>query len=407
MPATYRQLLLQNKLTNNVWSPRTDNPHNVTLTQAGTSEGAPLAIGFGGTGLTSFTADEFLTTDGLGLIQTSSGKAIPTGVVVGTTDTQTLTSKTMTTPVLNGPQTTDMISTDGLIDSSVATAATAFVLDATGGGHSGDLLELQDGGTAHLTFTDDYNLVFRNDGLQQGGIYQGGAVPSDYSGAGIKPKNAFYQSYTGALTASCQYSLVYAEALPKLNNTLSNTDIFGVNCYVKYLNNNTSQLRTVAGGRFLAQEATYGGGTTIGTMTGGEFIADITQATAATITHMHGGTFECNLASGQNKTITNAAPIVCKDGGSIATGTTITNYAGVLIEDMNNGAVTATNADSIRIAAQTADGSVGTDGNINMLGGDWDDGHIQLGAAHIWYDGTNLRAKLSVPTSAGDGTILL
>ena len=82
--------------------------------QAGTS-GDYLPISAGGTGAT--TASAARTALGLVIgtnvqaydadLTTWAGKAIPTGVVVGTTDTQTLTNKTLTSPALtNGTITT-------------------------------------------------------------------------------------------------------------------------------------------------------------------------------------------------------------------------------------------------------------------------------------------------------------
>lgn len=48
-----------------------------------------------------FTASRFMEADGTGKL-VSGTKAIPAGVVVGTTDTQTLTGKTLTSPAING-----------------------------------------------------------------------------------------------------------------------------------------------------------------------------------------------------------------------------------------------------------------------------------------------------------------
>ncbi len=60
---------------------------------------------------------------------------------------------------------------------------------------------------------------------------------------------------------------------------------------------------------------------------------------------------------------------------------------------------------SLLIDAQTGGGGSGAKGNLLMLGGGFDDGHLALGAGHLWYDaGAGLfRAKAGAPSSAGDG----
>ena len=46
-------------------------------------------------------------------------------------------------------------------------------------------------------------------------------------------------------------------------------------------------------------------------------------------------------------------------------------------------------------------------GNIMMTGGGWNNGHIVLGAYHLWMDNTGkLRYKNSAPTSSTDGNLV-
>jgi hypothetical protein len=58
----------------------------------------------GASGVSSFTGDGTLITNSAstGAVTVTLGKAIPTGVIVGTTDSQTLTNKTLTSPILGG-----------------------------------------------------------------------------------------------------------------------------------------------------------------------------------------------------------------------------------------------------------------------------------------------------------------
>lgn len=67
----------------------------------GNWSGTDLSVPNGGTGVSTLASGNFLQGNGTSAV--TATKAVPTGVVVGTTDTQTLTNKTLTAPTLTSP----------------------------------------------------------------------------------------------------------------------------------------------------------------------------------------------------------------------------------------------------------------------------------------------------------------
>jgi len=70
---------------------------NKTLSTGSTWSGNTVAVNKGGTNATSFTASQLVRMNSGGTALESSGKTVPTGDIVGTSDTQTLSNKTFTT----------------------------------------------------------------------------------------------------------------------------------------------------------------------------------------------------------------------------------------------------------------------------------------------------------------------
>jgi hypothetical protein len=80
-----------------------------------------VSVAKGGTGASALTAGNFL--QGNGTSPVTAAKAVPAGVVVGTTDIQTLTNKTLASPAISSPTITTPVITGGM--------ATGVAIDAT------------------------------------------------------------------------------------------------------------------------------------------------------------------------------------------------------------------------------------------------------------------------------------
>lgn len=113
-------------LTNKTIDGASNTITNVSLTTGVTGT---LPVANGGTGATTLTNNTFLT--GTGTTAVATTKVVPTGVVLGTTDTQTLTNKTIT-GTTNTVAAKQLLSATTSIDVSAATAPSAGqVLTAT------------------------------------------------------------------------------------------------------------------------------------------------------------------------------------------------------------------------------------------------------------------------------------
>jgi hypothetical protein len=91
--------------------------------------GGTLSVSKGGTGASTLTSGNFVVGNGTGAVSTT--KVVPTGDVVGTTDSQTLTNKTLTAPVISTITNTGTLTLPTSTDTLVGRATTDTLTNKT------------------------------------------------------------------------------------------------------------------------------------------------------------------------------------------------------------------------------------------------------------------------------------
>lgn len=101
---------------------------------------------------------------------------------------------------------------------------------------------------------------------------------------------------------------------------------------------------------------------------------------------------------GDNTTVTDASFVRIWGNSSKGTGTTVVDHYGLEIDDLYNH---GTNNAVIHVDAQS--NGDGGDGNIEMTGNNYNEGHFQTGSYHIFDSGDGLLVEDGDPTSDTDG----
>ncbi|MFH1390524.1 MAG: hypothetical protein ABIH56_07395 [Candidatus Margulisiibacteriota bacterium] len=145
------------------------NGANLSALNAGNISSGTLAIARGGTNATSFTASQLVRMNSGGTALESSGKTVPTGTIVGDSDSQTLTNKTMSTgSTWNGN--TVAANYGGTGQSSYATGDILYATGTTtlakrAVGSTGQLMVVRSSAPSWETFSDSKSGVFIQPGV--------------------------------------------------------------------------------------------------------------------------------------------------------------------------------------------------------------------------------------------------
>jgi hypothetical protein len=178
--------LLVNPTLDAIFSPIAGSSSITTVgtITTGTWNGTAIGVPYGGTGVTSFTSGNVLV--GAGTSAVTATKAAPSGDFVGTSDTQTLTNKTLTSPTISGAVYTSY--SGAPISGLISGSTTGTLIEGADSAHL--VVGIRDNDSADSFAIVSYNgtagynkLVarFRRDGTSEIG---GALTATSFSGSG-------------------------------------------------------------------------------------------------------------------------------------------------------------------------------------------------------------------------------
>ena len=234
------------------------------------------------------------------------------------------------------------------------------------------------------------------------GVFCNSADYTTYADTGSQVNsNYMLDSHTGVLTKQYVGLNVNAAVYPDLT---SSPTAVGVICQATWgdAGNYASSMSYIRGGQFSAK-MTHPNGTAT-EVTGGQFITQAESGTAGNLVKV--GTAACGVMENQigydyHQHTSGFYGITCRKSGAVGTGSWIGQVAGVRIQDYAG--VGSTGSNAIRIDSQS--GASATKGNVNCLGGGYNNGHLQMENGHVWNEPTAnlIKFKGSAPSGATDG----
>lgn len=286
-----------------------------------------------------------------------------------------------------------LLSRLGLFGSSVAATGTAFTFDPVTARTTGDIVEFRDSGTWKFRINSAGNLQAHASARMFFAFGSDEAVYNDSWGQIVVRKNTGNTSATNAQNLRLNTNFTGDATSSGNQRALWVTTQFNPSA--------ASVTGVILTGGYYEVNDESTTASNIVSLYGQDNVVQTVSAGTTTIAEMAGATYRIGL-TGTNTTVTSAYGLRIKTPSAPGTGTTIGHLGGIEINDQKG---YGTSNAAIRIASQT--GTDADKGNVHFVGGNFQSGHVRLGSAHIWSNGTTLYGRQGKPISATDGTDLL